>query len=89
VRPPALRRAIDATLHDAHLDPADIDVVFADASGVPELDRAEVSALVAVFGPEAVPVTAPASAGLTSIRSPTCRCASSSPNRPARQIRPQ
>jgi act minimal PKS chain-length factor (CLF/KS beta) len=58
-RPPTLRRAIDAALRDARLDPADIDVVFADAAGVPELDRAEVSALVAAFGPEGVPVTAP------------------------------
>ncbi len=58
-RPPALRRAIETALRNACLDPADIDVVFADAAGVPELDRAEVSALVEVFGPEAVPVTAP------------------------------
>jgi act minimal PKS chain-length factor (CLF/KS beta) len=58
-RPPVLRRAIDAALRDAGLDPADIDVVFADAAGVPELDRAEVRALAEVFGPGAVPVTAP------------------------------
>jgi minimal PKS chain-length factor (CLF/KS beta) len=58
-RPPALRRVIDVALRDACVDPADIDVVFADAAGVPELDRVEAAALVEVFGPEAVPVTAP------------------------------
>jgi act minimal PKS chain-length factor (CLF/KS beta) len=54
-----LRTAIEAALCDAALDPADIDVVFADAAGVPELDRVEADALVGVFGPKAVPVTAP------------------------------
>ncbi len=34
-------------------------MVFADASGVPERDRAEVDAITAVFGPRGVPVTAP------------------------------
>jgi minimal PKS chain-length factor (CLF/KS beta) len=34
-------------------------VVFADASGVPELDRVEADALAAVFGPCGVPVSAP------------------------------
>jgi act minimal PKS chain-length factor (CLF/KS beta) len=58
-RPPALRRAIEGALHDANLDPADVDVVFADAAGVPDLDRVEARALVEVFGPGAVPVTAP------------------------------
>jgi minimal PKS chain-length factor (CLF/KS beta) len=58
-RPPTLRRAIEGALHDAHLTPADIDVVFADAAGVPELDAVEARALVDVFGPRAVPVTAP------------------------------
>ena len=37
----------------------DIDVVFADAMGVAELDRQEAQALAAVFGPYGVPVTAP------------------------------
>ncbi len=36
-----------------------MDVVFADAAGTPELDRAEAEALASVFGPRAVPVTAP------------------------------
>ncbi|MEV6846608.1 ketosynthase chain-length factor [Actinoplanes sp. NPDC051411] len=58
-RPPALRRAIELALADAGLGPADIDVVFADAAAIPELDAAEVEALGAVFGPGGVPVTAP------------------------------
>ncbi|MFD7611903.1 ketosynthase chain-length factor [Streptomyces sp. NPDC059828] len=58
-RPPGLRRAIENALADAGCTTADIDVVFADASGVPELDRAEAEVLAAVFGPNAVPVTAP------------------------------
>ena len=41
------------------LAPADIGVVFADAAGVPELDAAEAAAISSVFGPGAVPVTAP------------------------------
>lgn len=58
-RPPGLRKAIELALTDAGLDAADIDVVFADAAAVPELDRAEAEALNAVFGPRGVPVTAP------------------------------
>ncbi|MEU6083879.1 ketosynthase chain-length factor [Streptomyces sp. NPDC047108] len=58
-RPPALRRAIDAALADAGLEPGDIDVVFADAAAVPELDRIEAEAITEVFGPGGVPVTAP------------------------------
>lgn len=58
-RPTALRRAVDNALADAGLTPGDIDVVFADAAGVPEADRAEAQALAAIFGPRAVPVTAP------------------------------
>lgn len=58
-RPPALRRAIEIALADAALRPADVDVVFADAAGVPALDRAEALAISAVFGPGSVPVTAP------------------------------
>ena len=34
-------------------------MVFADAAGVPALDRIEADALAAVFGPRGVPVTAP------------------------------
>jgi act minimal PKS chain-length factor (CLF/KS beta) len=58
-RPPALRRAIELALVDAGCAPADIDVVFADAAGVPRLDRIEAQALIGVFGPRGVPVTAP------------------------------
>ncbi|WP_354643027.1 ketosynthase chain-length factor [Kitasatospora camelliae] len=58
-RPPGLRRAAENALADAGLTAADIDVVFADASGVPELDREEVDALVGLFGERGVPVAAP------------------------------
>lgn len=58
-RPPALRRTIEAALADASLSPGDIDVVFADAAGTPAEDLAEARAISAVFGPRAVPVTAP------------------------------
>ncbi|MFG2193321.1 ketosynthase chain-length factor [Streptomyces sp. NPDC048639] len=58
-RPPALRRAIAGALADAGLEPEDIDVVFADAAAVPELDRIEAEAITEVFGPGGVPVTAP------------------------------
>ncbi|MCM6771859.1 ketosynthase chain-length factor [Nocardia sp. CDC159] len=58
-RPSTLRRAIEGALTDAGLEPADVDVVFADAAGTPELDRLEADALRAVFGPHGVPVTAP------------------------------
>ncbi|GAA1700722.1 ketosynthase chain-length factor [Fodinicola feengrottensis] len=58
-RPPSLRRAIEGALADAGLTSADVDVVFADAAGDPELDRIEAGAIAAVFGPYAVPVTAP------------------------------
>jgi act minimal PKS chain-length factor (CLF/KS beta) len=58
-RPPGLARAIRAALADADVTADDIDVVFADAAGVPGLDRAEAVALCEVFGPCGVPVTAP------------------------------
>jgi act minimal PKS chain-length factor (CLF/KS beta) len=58
-RPPGLRRTIDLALADAGVRPADLDVVFADAAGLPELDRIEAEAIAAVFGPGGVPVTAP------------------------------
>ncbi|MFG3055259.1 ketosynthase chain-length factor [Kitasatospora sp. NPDC048239] len=58
-RPAGLRRAIDAALADAGVGPGDVDVVFADASGVAERDRAEAEVLSAVFGPRGVPVTVP------------------------------
>jgi len=56
---PGLRRAIELALADAGADAGDVDVVFADAAAVPELDRAESAAIGAVFGPHGVPVTAP------------------------------
>jgi act minimal PKS chain-length factor (CLF/KS beta) len=58
-RPPGLRRAIERALADADLSAGEIDVVFADATGTPAADLAEAEAISAVFGPRAVPVTAP------------------------------
>lgn len=58
-RPPGLLRAVELAIADAAIEPSGIDVVFADAAGIPELDRAEADALAAVFGPYGVPVTAP------------------------------
>jgi minimal PKS chain-length factor (CLF/KS beta) len=58
-RPPVLRRTIERALADAGISPSDVDVVFADAAGTPSGDLAEVRAISAVFGPYAVPVTAP------------------------------
>jgi act minimal PKS chain-length factor (CLF/KS beta) len=58
-RPPGLRKAIELALADARVGPAEVDVVFADAAAVPELDRVEAEAIVAVFGEHGVPVTAP------------------------------
>ncbi|MGP3925226.1 ketosynthase chain-length factor [Streptomyces sp. 8N616] len=57
--PTALRRAVELALADARVRPEEVDVVFADAAGTPELDRAEAACLVEVFGPRGVPVTAP------------------------------
>ncbi|MFE0131915.1 ketosynthase chain-length factor [Streptomyces sp. NPDC059037] len=58
-REPGLRRAVMNALIDARMAPEEIDVVFADAAAVPELDRIEAEALAWVFGPRGVPVTAP------------------------------
>ncbi|MGV9293043.1 ketosynthase chain-length factor [Amycolatopsis sp. NPDC003676] len=58
-RPPGLRRAVELALAEAGLVPADVDVVFADASGVPGLDEIEAGVLASLFGPRGVPVTAP------------------------------
>ncbi|WP_181785809.1 ketosynthase chain-length factor [Streptomyces phytophilus] len=58
-REPALHKAIELALADARSAPGDVDVVFADAAAVPELDRQEADAITAVFGPRGVPVTAP------------------------------
>ncbi len=58
-REPGLERAIRLALDDAGLAPGEIDVVYADAAAIPELDRIEAAAISAVFGPRGVPVTAP------------------------------
>jgi act minimal PKS chain-length factor (CLF/KS beta) len=58
-RPSGLRRAIELALADADVTPAEVDVVFADAAGVRELDRVEANAINSLFGPYGVPVTAP------------------------------
>lgn len=58
-REPGLRRAVELALRDARMTAADIDVVFADAAGDPDLDRIEAEVLAEVFGPRGVPVTAP------------------------------
>lgn len=56
-----LAQAIRGALDDAGCAPEEIDVVFADAMGVPEADRAEALALSDALGPHGtrVPVTAP------------------------------
>ncbi|ABD12208.1 3-oxoacyl-(acyl-carrier-protein) synthase [Frankia casuarinae] len=51
----AMRRA----LRDASLTPDDVDVVFADGAGSPDLDAQEAAAIRTVFGARTVPVTAP------------------------------
>ncbi|MFF3411881.1 ketosynthase chain-length factor [Streptomyces sp. NPDC002742] len=58
-RPAGLRKAVELALADAGCTPRDIDVVFADAAAIPELDRIEAAAITEVFGARAVPVTAP------------------------------
>ncbi|MGV9297606.1 ketosynthase chain-length factor [Amycolatopsis sp. NPDC003676] len=58
-RPPTLRRAAELALDDAGCSPSDIDAVFADGAGVPELDAAEAGAIRELFGPDGVPVTVP------------------------------
>jgi act minimal PKS chain-length factor (CLF/KS beta) len=58
-RPPGLRRVIELALADAGVPPHGVDVVFADAAGLPELDRIEAQAIAGVFGARGVPVTAP------------------------------
>ncbi|BCK72921.1 actinorhodin polyketide putative beta-ketoacyl synthase 2 [Streptomyces libani subsp. rufus] len=60
-RPGGLRRAVEGALADAGLRPEDIDLVVADAAGVPTLDAEEAEALRAVFGPRQIPVCAPKS----------------------------
>lgn len=58
-RPSGLGRAARLALADAAITPEQVDVVFADASGVPGADRVEADVLREVFGPRGVPVTAP------------------------------
>ncbi|MEU3554292.1 ketosynthase chain-length factor [Streptomyces fragilis] len=58
-RAPGLRKAIELALADARAEAGDVDVVFADAAALPDLDRVEAEALTAVFGRRGVPVTAP------------------------------
>ncbi|MEU3409524.1 ketosynthase chain-length factor [Streptomyces sp. NPDC006670] len=57
--PSRLRDAAALALREAGLAPADVDVVFADAAGRREADRAEAEALAEIFGAYGVPVTAP------------------------------
>ncbi|MFE9823311.1 ketosynthase chain-length factor [Streptomyces sp. NPDC005791] len=56
-----LARAIEGALREADCAPQEIDVVFADAMGVPSADRAEALAIVDALGTHGrrVPVTAP------------------------------
>ncbi|MFC9246314.1 ketosynthase chain-length factor [Streptomyces sp. NPDC057136] len=56
-----LARAITGALKEARCAPEEIDVVFADALGVPAADRAEAMAIADALGPHGrrVPVTAP------------------------------
>jgi act minimal PKS chain-length factor (CLF/KS beta) len=56
---PGLRRALETALADAGVRPDEVDVVFADAAAIPELDRAEADAINAVFRTGGVPITAP------------------------------
>ncbi|MEV4005014.1 ketosynthase chain-length factor [Actinomadura sp. NPDC049753] len=56
-----LYRAARTALDDAGAPAADVDVVFADAAGRRDLDDGEAAALARLFGPRAVPVTAPKS----------------------------
>ncbi|POX42881.1 ketosynthase chain-length factor [Streptomyces sp. Ru73] len=58
-RPPVLASVIRRALVDAGLGADAVDVVFADAAGVPRLDVAEAAAVNEVFGTGRVPVTAP------------------------------
>jgi len=57
-RPNGLGRAAEIAMAEAEVTPTEIDVVFADGAGVPELDRAEAETIVRLFGPGGVPVTA-------------------------------
>ncbi len=52
-------RAIGLALQRAGVRPDEVDMVLADGAGRPDADAAEAQALCSVFGPHAVPVTAP------------------------------
>jgi minimal PKS chain-length factor (CLF/KS beta) len=54
-----LQKAVELALEDADLTPDQVDVVFADAAAIPELDRIEAETVTNVFGAHGVPVTAP------------------------------
>jgi act minimal PKS chain-length factor (CLF/KS beta) len=54
-----LLRAATSALADAGLSASDVDLVYADAVGLPSLDRQEARVLRELFGPHGVPVTAP------------------------------
>jgi act minimal PKS chain-length factor (CLF/KS beta) len=58
-RPSRLVGALRGALDDARLNADEIDVVFADAVGLPDLDAVEADAIAALFGARGVPVTAP------------------------------
>jgi len=58
-RPPTLGRAIRLALADAEVAAGEVDVVFADGMGRPDLDRAEAETITELFGPGGVPVTVP------------------------------
>ncbi|MFE7853231.1 beta-ketoacyl synthase N-terminal-like domain-containing protein [Streptomyces sp. NPDC057403] len=58
-RTPRLADAARLALADAGAEPGEVDVVFADAAGERQADRSEAAAIAALFGPYAVPVTAP------------------------------
>ncbi|MFE7059024.1 ketosynthase chain-length factor [Streptomyces californicus] len=58
-RPPVLASVVRRAVADAGIGADAVDVVFADAAGTPELDRAEAAAINEVFGAGRVPVTAP------------------------------
>ncbi|MFG2463676.1 ketosynthase chain-length factor [Streptomyces sp. NPDC048523] len=58
-RPPVLAAVTRRALADAGITADAVDVVFADAAGVADLDRAEAAAINEVFGAGRVPVTAP------------------------------
>ncbi|MFC4148487.1 ketosynthase chain-length factor [Micromonospora mangrovi] len=58
-RPPVLARTIRAALTEAQLEPGAVDMVFADAAGIPSADQLEAEALAEIFTPGGVPVTAP------------------------------